>query len=81
MRYYIEEYDGGPEDSYYFDPFKSTDLRWAAEEAADYFFCEHDGWDSTWPLTFVLLDDSGVEVGRFMVEMEARPSFYAYKVE
>jgi hypothetical protein len=50
-----------------------------AEDAAQDYFDNHDGWESTWPLTFVILDEDLNELGSFVVEMEAVPQFWATK--
>jgi len=48
------------------------------EECADNFWSNHDGWEYTWPLTFTLHnEENGSEIGRFTIEMEAEPRFYA----
>lgn len=53
-------------------------LEAAAEVAASDFYSEHDGWESTWPLTITLYDGkNGPELGRFTVEREYEPVFRA----
>ena len=52
-------------------------LSWAAEMAAEDYHTNHDGWESTWPLTFVILNDELNELGRFSVDREAVPHFHA----
>jgi len=51
-----------------------------AEDAAQDYFDNHDGWESTWPLTFIILDENLNELGQFVIEMEAVPQFWATKV-
>lgn len=52
------------------------------EECADNYWRDHDGWESSWPHTFILYkDQDGPEIGRFTVEMEAEPRFYATSIE
>lgn len=53
----------------------SDDLEWIAQECAEDFHNEHDGWESRWPRNFTLLDDSGNELGTFKVDREYEPSF------
>lgn len=53
-----------------------------ARECAQDYWDNHDGWEASWPLTFVLHDgEGGPELGRFFVDMEARPSFTAARKE
>lgn len=48
------------------------------EECADDYWSKHNGWESSWPLTFSLHnEENGSEIGRFTIEMEAEPRFYA----
>jgi hypothetical protein len=57
-----------------------ADLEFLAEEAAADFHSEHDGWESTWPLTITLYDGKdGPELGRFTVEREYQPAFSAQR--
>lgn len=57
-----------------------ADLEFLAEEAAADFHSEHDGWESSWPLTITLYDGKdGPELGRFIVEREYEPSFSAQR--
>lgn len=63
----------------------NTDLRdcapWEREEILEYvaedFHDEHDGWESRWPLTFVVYGEMGAEAFRGEVNMGARPTFSA----
>ena len=82
MKYYIEDYDQGPEDAY-----KIHNCNWgidhpqyAAEDAAEDYHGYHDGWESSWPLVFVMLDDELNELGRFSVDRESVPQFHASKI-
>ena len=52
--------------------------RWMVEEVAADYHRNHDGWDASWPLEFTLhKTKGGPEIGRFEVEREAKPVFYA----
>jgi hypothetical protein len=52
-----------------------------AIEVAEDYHSEHDGWESTWPLTFALYKtEEGPEVARYGVEREYDPHFLATKV-
>jgi len=58
-----------------------ADLEFLAEEAAADFHSEHDGWESSWPLTITLYDGKeGPELGRFAVEREYEPLFSAQSI-
>lgn len=53
-----------------------------AVDAGEDYYNNHDGWEARWPLTFAIYEsESGPEVGRFVVEMEAVPQFTASPVE
>lgn len=54
-----------------------TDAREAAELYAEYFHNQCDGWESTWPLEFVVHD--GEHYFRIEVEREMAPDFHASK--
>jgi hypothetical protein len=79
MKYYVSDYSG-PEDAYELKTHWSGNSLFAAEEAAEHFHDNHDGWESTWPLVFVLLDDDLNELGRFSVDREAVPHFIAMRI-
>ena len=51
-----------------------------AETAAEDYWDNCIGWEATWPLTFELFRD-GKSIGRYVVEMEARPEFSATKAD
>lgn len=83
MRYFIEEYSGGhadqPDDD---DMYKLPDDDncghdyETAENAAEHFLRKHNGWESQWPLTFVLVEDDGSK-SSWTVDMESVPQFHA----
>ncbi len=57
---------------------KTVSHGYVAEECAEDYFCQHDGWESRWPLTIALFrSEDGPEVARFMVEREDSPNFIA----
>ena len=51
-----------------------------AEEAAEDHFDNHDGWESDWPLEIEVFKDK-VSLGKFSVELERNPCFYAVEVK
>ena len=75
--YKILDYDEDIID--YIDGWEDDDGRWIAAAAAENFHSFHDGWESHWPKTFVIVREDGSELGTYTVEREAVPSFYAYE--
>jgi len=73
------------EDSYYeLDDFfvLDDDPELAAQEAAEDYFTNHDGWESNWPLTIALHEtEGGPEKCRFRVDLETEPVFCAKRVK
>jgi hypothetical protein len=62
---------------------ETDDFDLVAEEAAeDYYYSNHDGFKSAWPLTFSIHETSGgPELDRYIVSIETRPTFNAAQVE
>lgn len=55
-------------------------LRDVAVEAAEDYHANHDGWESVWPLDFFIYDtEDGPPIGRFEVERETVPQFFAWE--
>lgn len=52
------------------------DIKFLAEEMAEDYFNNSDGWERSWPLTFRIHDGIGL-FNDVEVEMEAVPTFYA----
>lgn len=52
-----------------------------AEDCAEDYFDNHDGWEAIWPLEITLynLDETRI-IGKFRVELEQRPHFSATKI-
>jgi hypothetical protein len=51
-----------------------------AERCADDWHSNHDGWEASWPRTFVLFrDKTGPAFARFTVDREYAPQFSATK--
>jgi len=57
------------------------DLEFVAQEAGEDYHDNYDGWEDTWPIEIVLLDEVGEELGTYTVHMEAVPEFSAYRKE
>lgn len=77
----VYEYAVHPHDERYeFSSVFTTDaVYWLAEDAAEDFFNEHDGWDSSWPLTFRIFSD-GFDLGFWSVDVERVPQFSATRL-
>lgn len=68
-----------------FSPDRFLDSPWGLEQgfdAACEAVAEHDyrhweGWNSKWPLVYVLYAEDGTELARCAVELKAEPRFYA----
>src|SRR4051812_13285342 len=55
-------------------------LRDVAIAAAEDYHANHDGWESSWPIDFFIYEsEEGPAVGRFEVERETVPEFYAWE--
>lgn len=53
-------------------------LEYLAEEAAEDFFYNHDGWEcKDWPRNFYFWDSNEDYIGMVSIEQEARPVFLA----
>lgn len=80
-RYFIPDHGSTADDAFEFtsnSDYEEADVwgRWLAQEAASDYHHNHDGWEATWPLDFVLLHEDKV-IGRFTVERDHEPVFYA----
>ena len=64
-----------PDDKYEFESNSIFDGG-KAVDAAENFWDNHDGWECSWPLDFVIYQD-GEEKGTFSVEVESSPTFSA----
>ena len=79
MHYYLPHLEG--RDATYALPEHSDygHCAMTAEEAAEDFFFNHDGWElRTWPITIVLVGADGAE-SRWRVQREDHPQFDATK--
>lgn len=55
-------------------------LRDVAIDAAEDYHANHDGWESSWPLDFLIYEsEEGPAVARFEIERETVPQFYAWE--
>lgn len=56
-----------------------TGRNWIAQDAAEDFYNNHDGWEASWPIDFSIFSGEKF-VGSFSVHCEAVPQFSAYRV-
>jgi len=52
------------------------DAEHVAVAAAEDFHDQRDGWESSWPITFEILDEADISLGSFQVDREAVPHFF-----
>lgn len=53
-----------------------------AEEMAEDYYDNHDGWEwKEWPYDIYIWDESGNYLGASTVHLEYQPHFYAYAME
>lgn len=85
IRYYLPEYSETPEDAREIKDkthrFDAEFPSFTAEKAAEEYHSFHGGWESSWPLTFVLIDEANKELGRFSVDRESVPQFSATEIK
>jgi len=62
---------------YYLNDKYEYALHELAEEAAEHEHYNRGGWEYSFPLTFVLATSEDKELGRFIVERDAKPEFTA----
>lgn len=85
--YWIKDHGGSFKDGYNFEvafgikePFDQSDIEHIAEEAAEDYHQNRDGWDCSWPITFTVATEDGKEIGDVQVERESVPHFSGRKV-
>lgn len=79
MKYYIEEYDETELEAREMRDNCELHDRFTASRAAEEFHNHHDGWEANWPLTFVLVNETGTS--RWVVDRVSVPEFYATKMK
>lgn len=52
-------------------------LEYIAQDCAEDYHSNHDGWEDKWPLVVHLYSTEGLRIGSFIVKLEMEPSFYA----
>ena len=81
-RYFLIEGGGSPDFAIEFEStWGAESIEYVAEDAAKHGYAENDLWECNWPLSFVILDMDGKELGRASVELDHDPTFSATAVE
>lgn len=69
---------------YALDDFYNIESNWnenqgeyLAEDCAEDYHSNHDGWEAYWPLTITLAREDETIIGTFSVEREHKPEFFA----
>ena len=55
-------------------------VTWMAEAAAQDYWDNHDGWETSWPINITIWDADGNKLGECEVEMETVPTFSAGEI-
>lgn len=53
----------------------SENIEYVAEDFAKFYHSNCDGWESDWPVTFIIKDITGKILGKVKVELEYSPTF------
>lgn len=56
-------------------------LESVAEECAEDYESNHDGWEDSWPIELSLFDENDELMGRFRVDREYNPVFSATSIK
>jgi len=79
-RYGVQEHDADFDNAYEIESVWVSDIEHVAKQAAENYHSNHDGWECSWPLTFIIWDLEGIELGRFSVDRDYDPIFYARQI-
>ena len=82
IRYYPIEHDPNVafDHALEFESDHDTEfMDWVVEDCANDYHSEHDGWESSWPLTLRIWTETGEVLGDYLVERDYDPVFYAHK--
>lgn len=75
IKFWVPEDGETEDDAVELHSLYADDLGWAAEEAAEWYHDNCDGWEASWPKTFRL--SNGKECAEFVVDREYTPTFVA----
>jgi len=74
LKYYLPNYGESVEDAREIPRNTETDPSWFAKQAADWCHARRDGWEWSWPVIFIVVDENGSE-HRFEIDREMAPEF------
>ena len=81
IEYWLPDLGEDGSSPYRFDFKYSTDIwTWLAEEAAEDFHANHDGWECKWPLKIAVRPE-GSDVRTFEVQRRSVPEFEAEEIK
>jgi hypothetical protein len=75
VSYIVDDGIGGFKCKSAFDP--EDDPEMVAEDCAQNYHAQHDGWESQWPVDITLLREDGSEICTCEVDREEQPVFSA----
>ena len=79
VTYIVDGGIGGFKCTTTWDP--EDDPEMVAEDCAEDYHAQHDGWEAHWPVDITLLRDDGSVIATCEVDRESVPSFSATKKE
>lgn len=71
-----ETYEGG-EKYDFVSTWDEDDAEYLAQDAAEDYHSNHDGWESHWPIDFTLFREDGTKIGEYTVDRDVEPVFFA----
>ena len=60
--------------------WSEEDMEWLAEDCAKNYHNQHDGWESSWPITITIYRLDETKLGSFEVDRDVEPVFSARKI-
>lgn len=57
------------------------DACFIVEDAAEDYHQKHDGWEASWPITFIVQLMDGTDLGTYDVERESVLAFYSTRMK
>lgn len=76
LKYYIDDLKENKEDARNVPDDNENDPYFFALNAAEYHYHNEDGWEDSWPMTFIILDENNEFLDKFSVELEFNPVFF-----
>ena len=75
LKFWRPDYSETIDDAYEFEVNFSDDLEFSAEEYAEYYHDNRDGWEDSWPILFSVGSLDGKFLGNVSVDREHRAAF------